>query len=606
MATIHSGSSTAQSTIEKLRQVFGNSGDFSSILFQASKLGSSDLNRLGIDPTGLREIQSNPEFYSNYWKQGPNPQSSGNPVDPMAGVTLRRGGSGAGGSFTSQAFPGSQFPGKATDANNGSMAFTPQTHIPQSTGTSGQPQPMIPGHDQFAQIPTQQGQGVGNPLSNMFNWAQNLTSGIQSNVQRLAQPQMPVANTVAPSINLPSAPSPYNFQMHDFTDQANKAAASAYAPQYAALQSSRNNAQTQYGQSDQVVKGIYDNLTKSDAQRATESGQRYAGEQKAQAASGQQLQNTIGGTYDKAANSEAQLLKSLGIEAAAPSVLQAGASDKAFNQAQAATQTAAQGSALGQEGQAQQAYNTNMQGADQTQGGVARQGLVNQLNNVLQQYDAQKQDISGQQSQQALALASQLQSQDMTLQDKQAGAQQNQYSNALQAAQAQLAQENATNALANAGADRQLQFQGQQQAASQFQQQQKYQSDQAANALAQQNWQNQFDVTKNEGQLGLGKYQTDMQYGGGNSAAAQRQFNMADPMTKFLAQGVSSGADPDGALGNVVNQVAQGYSANLAAKGANLPDFIAQVIKNAPPGADLTKLATVATAYWHTVLGKQG
>src|SRR5690242_4072848 len=218
-----------------------------------------------------------------------------------------------------------------------------------------------------------------------------------------------------PGLDLPQFQAP-QFQIRDFTDQANQQAASAYGPQYAAIDAAKQTQQGQYQRSDKIVAGLYQNLVDSLAKRAVETKDQYqqAGEQQKAATS--DLQKEIADTYNSSAQQQAALMGQLGIQEAAPAVLKQGTGDSNFQQGQAALQGNAQGNAIAQQGQGQQDYARNVQNAEETQGTVAREGLLHDLSTVLAQYDQQRLGIAGDQSRTALDLAQNLSNQDFQLQ----------------------------------------------------------------------------------------------------------------------------------------------------------------------------------------------
>lgn len=291
-----------------------------------------------------------------------------------------------------------------------------------------------------------------------------------------------------PTLNLPDAPIS-TITPKDFSTQAGSMAAKAYAPSYAALDTGRGNVKSNYTLADKVVAGLYDNLAKGNDSKQAASTAQYAVASKAGAADAAATQATIGKGFQSAQSNEAATLKSLGITAAAPGALQATANAQAQQQGSAAQNSANQAAALKSQATNQSDFQANQGSADQSQGLADRSSLLNTRNTTLGQYDAQQQVVAGQQGQQALSVGQGLTSQDLSAQQTNANLKQQQYSSTVQNLMNQY-----NSGVAN------MQYQDQQNAT-------QYDRAVAANsanyARGQQQWQNAFDTSGQQGNLGV-------------------------------------------------------------------------------------------------------
>lgn len=409
--------------------------------------------------------------------------------------------------------------------------------------------------------------------------------------------QQPVASL--PSLNLPDAPTQH-VAARDFTDQANQMAASAYAPRYDALNTGSANAQKQYKMSDAVVAGLYKNLASSDAANQAADQARYDQAGKAAQATGTNLNTSVGQTYDANAQQEAALAKQLGLDPRANVQQITGANTQSKSQAQAIGQqnTAAQVANINSGKQSQSNYDSNVGKADTTQGTVQRENVLNDLNNTLSQYDQQRQDLAGQQASQALDIGQQLTTQDLGVQNSNAGYAQNAYQDALSKAQADY----------NAQVANQT-FQGQQ-VQQNFDNQQKIASAQAAAAAAQQaqaNYQQDYDLNsaKMQGDQALSLAQLREKYGAdkvnpttGLSDDPYLNYSNEDPTSKILTnltQQTFKG-EPDKA------KSALDYAAAIAqdpTKNTSQGSYIKAVTDyGVAHGLTFEQAAAAAQAYW--------
>jgi len=265
-------------------------------------------------------------------------------------------------------------------------------------------------------------------------------------MQQQEQPQ--------PDMSMPDVGSPPQFQqpsfnINDFTGEANSIAAQIYGPQYAAIDQAKQGAQGQYQRSDQALEKLYSNLVDSIAQRQVQTAQQYADAGAKSAASTDALAGQIGQTYNASQQQQADMMAKLGIQEAAPDTLDRGTEDSAYQQSQARIQGANQQGALQTMGQGQADYAKNLQNAEQTTGVASRESLLNDLGQILAQFDQQKLGLQSDQGSAAMEIANRMTDRDLQLQQMNYGG----YRDAFDAAQGQY-----DNASERALADRNFQY----------------------------------------------------------------------------------------------------------------------------------------------------
>jgi hypothetical protein len=227
-------------------------------------------------------------------------------------------------------------------------------------------------------------------------------------------------------------------------------AAAAYSPQYAAIDSGEAQAQSNYNVAKQVVTGLYDKMGVHIADNTTAQNANYDTNKAASATNATNAQNAINSTYTMAQNQVGDLLQKLGAgSAAAAAVLPQGAADQAKAVATSANLGQAQANSLDTQKQAFDTSQTGMSQANDVNQTAAVGDLGNQLANVNNQWENQRLNLAGSQSQEALGLGTQLSNQDLQLQQLNYGAAQDTYNN-------QVAAINAANALAQTGYQNQI------------------------------------------------------------------------------------------------------------------------------------------------------
>lgn len=366
----------------------------------------------------------------------------------------------------------------------------------------------------------------------------------------------------------PTSYTPPVLERRDFTDQANQLAAQAYGPMYAALQAGKTNATGQYNTSDTVVKGLYDRLAAetqasadkskaSYAQAGTDAGARYAA-----------LQDQIAQNYNAAQGQENDLLQQNGLQAAASTVLP---DDRGFQQAEVAKSGAAQQDYYAKQGQAEQDYMAKLGLANQTEGNVQRQNLVQQLSQVLNQYDQQNLQLQGQQSQSAMDIANRLSDQDFQLQQANAGLQADAFS-------------------ANANAQGNAAQLAQQAYSNQYQQYRDQIGDQQFNR--------QQDLQDNKYRTDLAMAAADMQAKQGGTGL---EFNQLPPQQQVVAQGDQLTGGQGQQYFDFLNQFIGGQDPNQY----NLQTFSTEVAKAAASrGLNPSVAMALAGSFWQRIMNR--
>lgn len=337
---------------------------------------------------------------------------------PGGGPSPDPGASSGGGGFGSTATltgPPLPFTGNTGEHDSGASGMSAVAGLGANQGSGG----VANNGDFFSKLFG----GIASSLGNANTAAYNVASAAGPTLQQL------------PSLNLPSAP---NIQVSpkDFSGQAASMAAGAYAPSYAALDTGRANVNSNYDYASKVTAGLYDKLAADTAGKEVQSQQNTAKAQTADSANAAQTGAAISQGYSDAQGKEAAMLKSLGIEAAAPGALAASTGASSFQQGQAATQAQAQKANLTAQGQAQNNFQTNTATADANQGKADQGALLNTKKTDLNQFDAQQQAVAGQQAQQALTIGQGMTQTDLQAQQSNQSAANSSYQNQIAATQA--------------------------------------------------------------------------------------------------------------------------------------------------------------------------
>lgn len=242
--------------------------------------------------------------------------------------------------------------------------------------------------------------------------------------------QLPQSNDPAPGlgsdIEFPDAPilSPIDVPdvtMKDFSPEANARTTAAYAPVFQALENSKKNIQEQGSRTSTQVGGLYGNLVNDIAAQGIKNQEAIAGNAQQTRDAGTQLGQGIGEAYGAANTQVADQLSKLGIQAAAPELLQRGANDQAWQQGQAATNTNAMGNYWQQKGQGAQAQDAQYGNLARQEGAAQVSDIANRVGQMLFGVDQNIASTQSERSKLAIDLANQLSQMDIGVQTTNAG-----------------------------------------------------------------------------------------------------------------------------------------------------------------------------------------
>lgn len=270
-----------------------------------------------------------------------------------------------------------------------------------------------------------------------------------TNPNSIPNPTPPVYDSLPPPPTLPDLNVP-QIVLHDFMPQATEAMTAAYAPLFAGIEASRANTQQQGDRSQALTGGAYDAAISDLASRAAATDQANQQAQAANTQQGAQLGQALGQNYMGNTQATADVLKGLGIQAAAPQVLGDAANQASWQQGQAAQSTANQANYLTNQNAADQKYATDMQDVMSNQKARNASDIANAVAQNLFNLDQIKTGYDSEKIQKAIEMAMNLQSQDIGLQQTNAQnsitAQQQSINNILETYKAQVAASNASNA----------------------------------------------------------------------------------------------------------------------------------------------------------------
>jgi len=262
--------------------------------------------------------------------------------------------------------------------------------------------------------------------------------------------------------------------------------------------------------------------------------------------------------------------------------------------------------------QAQQDYYTGIAGADTTTGLAARQQNGRDLQNLQSEYDQQRLNLAGQQSQDALNYGTTLSDQDFAAQQANYGVGQDAYQNALNSWQAQQSQalqqaqlQLQAQGMSSDDAYKWAQLQADQQKAKYEAEMAKYNDtyNRQRDQVADQHWQAGYD-------LDTTKYKTDAATQAAEIIQSQDKANQLDPTgdQTTLAQ-LTQAANGDSAKGGRAFSYIQSLVAdpNNAQYVTSLPALIQAAQQGAQAaGLDPGLATTAAVAYWTNIYKGNG
>lgn len=207
-----------------------------------------------------------------------------------------------------------------------------------------------------------------------------------------------------------SDPSRYMMNQQDLMRQAQAQASSQYDPQIAAIRAAMSGAQTRGTRNRDQVIGMFNGLSDNLQQDIPVVNQQYADAKNQTGGEYQQLKDSINQQYDQSQKQQEDLYKRLNIQAAATDVIPQQQTDRDFfvNQAGAKNQTAQNALTTEQQG----AVDFTRRGSQnaRTEGTQRGADIMNNLADLLNQYQAQVGAQEAAKSQAVSAIMGQLQS----------------------------------------------------------------------------------------------------------------------------------------------------------------------------------------------------
>ena len=182
-----------------------------------------------------------------------------------------------------------------------------------------------------------------------------------------------------------------------------------FAPQTQYLDQQAAAAKARGAENDRQVAGYYNQTVKDILGMAGGIKQNYASGRNNVGAAYNQAMSEVGSAYDKSRDDQLAILQRLGIEQAAPEVLEQNAGDRAFIQSVLAANNQGNQNMLTQMGTAAGTFNTEQGNITRQAGAEARTGLKRQLEDILAQIAAKKADVNSQINQQGISMQSQAQ-----------------------------------------------------------------------------------------------------------------------------------------------------------------------------------------------------
>jgi hypothetical protein len=177
-----------------------------------------------------------------------------------------------------------------------------------------------------------------------------------------------------------------------------------FAPQTGYLDQQASAAQQRGAQNDKQVAGMYGQTVKDILAMAGGINKNFAGGQQQAGAAYNQAMGDVGAAYDKSRNDSMAILQRLGIQQAAPEMLEQNAGDRAFIQSVLAANNQGTQNMLGTMKQGALTFNTEQGNITRQMGAEARTNMKRGLEDTLAQIAAKKADVQSQIAQQGLTM----------------------------------------------------------------------------------------------------------------------------------------------------------------------------------------------------------
>lgn len=334
---------------------------------------------------------------------------------------------------------------------------------------------------------------------------------------------------------------------------------------------------------DKSLNSLFSGLASDIERQSGDINRQYGGALNTVRNATKQGQADVSKNYDSAAAEQARMMKSLGIEAAAPDVLQQGTSDEAFFQSLIGSAGKGAEQFLTSENQGALDYNRAQAGITRQEGLQARTDNKAQLSDILGQLAGKKVDLRQTINEQAQSMQQAAAAQQLEAQKQAAAALQQDRQFAMQNAQFGLQQQ-------------------------QF-------------GLAQQNAQANWQDTQQDNELNQGRLMLDTSKFENQTVEQNRAYQLA---LQKLAQGgnkTTAPVDPWGkgaqvadqlyggnrtAASNAIQAVRDAIAANGSQAGNwnNPNDLVQAVLKRNPGAKDITQLTSLATYLFQQIFGK--
>jgi len=270
-----------------------------------------------------------------------------------------------------------------------------------------------------AKNPVPSGGGKSQPLGGLFG-------GLLDTVSRSVGGWGQNAGANSPYPEAPGIPdipgiTPPTIEPKDFSEEARKMAAEAFAPLIASLDQSKVNVGQQGERTRKILSGLYENMVSDIAESAAQTSAQYTAQQGEASSRDQALQQTIGGGYDKGQQQVTDVAQQLGLGSAVPQAVGQMEGDQQWLQGMAGVQGNAFQNYLGAQKQGAADQAAGWQDVARTSGQVAQESNLNQVAQMLAGID---QDIAGATTNQlstAIDIGQQLTDRDLQAQTTNAG-----------------------------------------------------------------------------------------------------------------------------------------------------------------------------------------
>lgn len=228
---------------------------------------------------------------------------------------------------------------------------------------------------------TSRTQQAGPTATNRLLSSTNPVTGASGN-----QGQMPSANDILENLRSMQGYQQYMPSQEELRQQAIASAREQYDPAIEQLRQQAQSSQQRAEQNQQRVGELFNNLSQSLKGDIPGIQQQYDQTTEDVAQRYQNLQQSIDQQYEESQREQEDMLKRLGIEAAAPDILPEQQNDAAYFQNRAATESNTEQTALGQEERGAVGFARQGSQIARTEGTQRQADIMGQLSNLLNEY----------------------------------------------------------------------------------------------------------------------------------------------------------------------------------------------------------------------------